>query len=116
ARAGDSPTGAPGRVRRPFRPASPFGFTVETYSAQTTDPYDWARELRNDPPPGLPQAEYDAVMAELVELVGATSGSYVAAAQRVRAELLAEGVRIDDLGELRAAMVDRIVETGRAHV
>src|SRR5690606_31877158 len=83
---------------------------VETYSAQTTDPYDWARELRNDPPPGLPQGEYDAVMDELVELVGATSGSYVFAAQRVRAELLAEGVRIDDLGELRAAMIDRIVD------
>ncbi len=108
--AGVIPPGATGRIRIPFHPASPFGFTVETYSAQTTDPYDWARELRNDPPPGLPQVEYDAVMAELVELVGATSGSYVAAAQRVRAELLAEGVRIDDLGELRPAMIDRIVD------
>jgi hypothetical protein len=104
------PPGSTGRIRIPFRPSSLFGFGLEVYSAQTSLPYDWEQELANDPPDSLTQAEYDLVLADLVATVGDTSGSYVAAAQRVRAELVAEGTRIDDLGVLRQVMIDRLVD------
>ena len=108
--AGVLPPGSTGRIRIPFNPSSQYGFGVEVYSAQTDLPYDWEQRLAGDPPDFLTQTEYEIVLDELATSVGTTSGSYVTEAQRVRAELLAEGVRIDDLGVLRDVMVDRIVD------
>ena len=108
--AGVLPPGSTGRLRIPFNPSSQYGFGVEVYSAQTDLPYDWEQRLAGDPPDFLTQTEYEIVLDELATSVGTTSGSYVTEAQRVRAELLAEGVRIDDLGVLRDVMVDRIVD------
>ena len=108
--AGVLPPGSTGRIRIPFRPSSRYGFSVDVFSAQTSLPHNWAQELAGDPPDSLTQEEYDSVLADLVASAGTTSGSYVAAAQRTRAELLADGVRIDDLGVLRKVMVDRLVD------
>ena len=108
--AGVLPPGSTGRIRIPFRPSSRYGFSVDVFSAQTSLPHNWAQELAGDPPESLTQEEYDSVLADLVASAGTTSGSYVAAAQRTRAELLADGVRIDDLGVLRKVMVDRLVD------
>ncbi|MCB0967936.1 MAG: carboxypeptidase regulatory-like domain-containing protein, partial [Ilumatobacter sp.] len=103
------PPGATARVRLPFVVGGNFDIELDVYSGQNPQAYDWPYELRSDPPGGLTQAEYDAVIAGLESEIGDTAGDFVAAAQRLRSELASAGTPVDDLGVLRRILVDRVV-------
>jgi hypothetical protein len=109
--------GASGSASLRFVASERYGFTAVVYSADSTSPVDWAAVLLDDLPGGLTDDQVAEVLDILVDTVGTTSGSFVRAAQAVRAEIAADGERIDDLERLRKILIDRaLAQVGGALV